>query len=126
MFTKFAASILFAALSLCAGAVHAQDKDMCSQYPFGSKQRTDCQFSPEAAREAGENVKARIEENRAAGKPLCSGYNPMKNLGAHERCNQLTEPERLAALKKAGCNKLKLLSPEQNACALEVSKKFFD
>lgn len=126
MFTKFAASILFAALSLCAGVVHAQDKDMCSQYPFGSKQRTDCQFSPEAAREAGDNVKARIEENRSAGKPLCSGYNQISSLGAYTVCRQSVEDELMTALKKAGCGKFKVLSPEQKACTKEVHKKFFD
>lgn len=126
MFTKFAASILFAALSLCAGVVHAQDKDMCKQFPFGGKQWLDCKQSSAAGNEHASNVKAKIEANRSSGLPLCSGYNALSSDGYLVLCEQAVNDELTTALKKAGCGKLKVLSPEQKACVKDVRAKFFD
>jgi len=128
-FSKIVVSSFVGAAALMALSSFAGDEEkipsMCRGMPYASAKFLACMKSPEAQNESDTKFTNRVDgviaKNRADGKALCYGIDPMEVADAAS-CEMKTRDERMAAIKKE-CKGLKFGSPENMACIRAVKQK---
>jgi len=125
VFTTLASTAALIVLPAFADDVQDEMPSMCRGMPYASEKFLACMRSPEAREESSAKFTKKIDgliaKNRADGKALCYGIDPMEVADAAS-CEMKTRDERMAAIKKE-CKGLKFGSPENMACIRAVKQK---